>query len=148
MIGKPQWFKYRVFGWGLGIKTWQGVVYVIFAAGLLAGSLALATAKVLPIWVAGAIFVLFTADVIHIMTQMPKVNDERENYHQLLIERNSSFAAIAALLGMAFYEAYQRGAFTNPGVASTTPFDTSIIVVLGAMLLTKIISTFYLRAKK
>ena len=147
MIGKPQWFKYRMFGWGLGLRTWQGYVYVIIAAALLAGSLTLATNKIIPVWISGLIFVIFSADVIHIMTQMPKVSDERENYHQLIIERNCSFAAIAALLGMAFYEAYKNTGFSNIGVQglNSLPFDISIIVVLAAMLVVKIISTIYVK---
>lgn len=144
MIGRPEWFRYRMFGWGLGLKTWQSYVYVIVAAALLAGSVALASNKLFPIWVTGAIFVIVIADMIHIMTQMGKVNDERENYHQLIIERNCSFAAIAALVGMAFYEAYKNG-FSKAGAGM--PFDISIIVVLAAMLLVKIISTIYVKTK-
>lgn len=34
MIGKPQWFKYRTFGWGVAPKTWQGYVYVMLAAAI------------------------------------------------------------------------------------------------------------------
>lgn len=28
MIGKPEWFKKKKFGWGLTPVTWQGWVYV------------------------------------------------------------------------------------------------------------------------
>jgi len=146
MIGKPQWFKYRIFGWGLGLKTWQGYVYVIVAALLLAGSLTLATNNQISIWIPGIIFAVFMIDIIHIMTQMPKVNDERENYHQLIIERNCSFAAIAALVGIAFYEAFKNRELMLAG-SKAMPFDISILVVLGAMLLTKIVSTIYVKAK-
>jgi len=149
MIGKPEWFRYRLFGWGLGLKTWQSYVYVIVAAALIAGTVALATNKLITIWVPAIIFVIVLADILHIMIQMPKVSDERENYHQLIIERNCSFAAIAALIAMAFYEAYKSGRFLIAGVngLNTPPFDISIIVVLAAMLLTKIISTLYVQSK-
>jgi len=146
MIGKPQWFKYRMFGWGLGLRTWQGYVYVIIAAALLAGSLTLATNKIIPVWISGLIFVIFSADVIHIMTQMPKVSDERENYHQLIIERNCSFAAIVALLAIAIYQTYKNtGFFVSQNGA--LPFDYSLLIILGAMLVTKIASTIYVKAK-
>jgi hypothetical protein len=146
MIGRPQWFKYRIFGWGLGLRTWQGFVYVVVAAILLAGSLVLATNKQISIFIPGAIFVIFIVDVLHIMSQMSKVSDERENYHQLIIERNCSFAAIAALIGVAFYESFKNGSLFQVGYKGL-PFDISIIVVLAAMLLTKIVSTIYVRAK-
>ena len=36
MFGKPQWFRPKRFGWGLTPITWQGWVYALVAAGLLA----------------------------------------------------------------------------------------------------------------
>jgi len=35
MIGKPEWFKYRIFGWGLAPKTWQGYTYVLGIVGII-----------------------------------------------------------------------------------------------------------------
>ena len=150
MIGKPEWFSYRVFGWGLGLKTWQSFVYLAVAAVLLVGSIALAGTGIVGIWLPIALFALLIIDVIHIMTQMTKVKDERENYHQLIIERNCSFAAIAALIGVAIYQSYQKGALFTAGAQGTNglPFDTSILIVLAAMLLTKIASTLYVRMKR
>ncbi|NTV23700.1 MAG: hypothetical protein HGA85_04970 [Nanoarchaeota archaeon] len=145
MIGKPEWFKYRIFGWGISPKTWQGWIYaaiVAFAIGLVTSSTL--TAAVKP-WVFGIVFGVIILDVIHIMMQMPKKSDERENYHQLLIERNCSFAAVGALTAMALYQAYQNRLLLQDG--AVMPFDMSIAVVFFAMLLTKVISTFYVRAK-
>jgi hypothetical protein len=28
MLGKPEWFTYRLAGWGLAPRTWQGWVYI------------------------------------------------------------------------------------------------------------------------
>ena len=51
---------------------------------------------------------ILLADVLHIMLQLPKTHDERENHHQLLIERNCSFAAIATFT-LSYTEASQGG---------------------------------------
>jgi hypothetical protein len=81
-------------------------------------------------------------DVMHIMMQLPKVHDERENMHQLIIERNVSFAAVMALVGIAIYQAYQNRALVQ---ANQIPFDFSLLVIFGAMLATKIISALYVK---
>jgi hypothetical protein len=145
MIGKPEWFRYRIFGWGLAPKTWQGWVYVAAMAGVLGFVTATTLTAAVKPWIFGIVFGVFILDVIHIMTQMPKVSDERENYHQLIIERNCSFAAIGALIAVALYQSYQNRAVLEAG--AVMPFDASIAIVLGAMLLTKIVSTVYVKAK-
>ncbi len=144
MIGKPEWFAYRIFGWGLRPKTWQGWLYIAVLALLIGGSVAAATVYPPMAWVAGIVLALFLIDMLHIMLQLPKVSDERENYHQLLIERNCSFAAIAALLLVAFYQAYQRRALFETASLTSLPFDWSIAVVLLAMFIVKVGSTLYL----
>ena len=35
MIGKPEWFTYRIFGWGLRPRTWQGWAYILAALLLI-----------------------------------------------------------------------------------------------------------------
>jgi hypothetical protein len=145
MIGKPQWFKYRIFGWGLAPKTWQGWAYVsVFIALVL-------TVSFLPIqenikqWIIGVILFVMIADVIMMMTQLSKVSDERDNYHQLIIERNASFAAIAALLCVIIFQSYKNtGSLMSQNSA---PFDTSLLIVLGAMLAAKIATTIYVKMK-
>jgi hypothetical protein len=145
MIGKPQWFKYRIFGWGLAPKTWQGWLYGAIWFIVIVASSILTTGSASQPWVVGVLIGILILDVIHIMFQMPKVNDERENYHQLIIERNCSFAAIIALICVAIYQAYQnRALMINNGAV---PFDISIAIVLGAMLAAKIGSTIYVKMK-
>lgn len=145
MIGKPEWFTYRIFGWGVAPKTWQGWVYV----AVLALAIGLVTASTLTSalkpWVFGIIIGAVILDVMHIMAQLPKVSDERENYHQLIIERNCSFSAIGTLMAVALFQAYQNKSVLQNGFA--IPFDLSLAIVLGAMLFTKIISTVYVKAK-
>jgi len=146
MIGKAHWFKYRTFGWGLAPRTWEGWVYVAVAAFLMAGTLAMGINDKTKMWIFAIIMVIFVVDVLVIMTQLPKVTDERENYHQLVIERNCSFAAIVALLAIAIYQTYQNTGFLQ-SQNGTLPFDLSIVIVLGVMLVTKIVSTIYVKAK-
>lgn len=145
MIGKAHWFKYRTFGWGLAPKTWQGWWYIIIAAFLIGGTFAIGIADSTKMWLFAIITTIFVADVIIIMTQLPKVSDERENYHQLIIERNCSFAAIVALVAIALYQTYKNTEFIQP--KGSIPFDISILIVLGAMLITKIASTIYVKTK-
>ena len=145
MIGKPEWFKYRTFGWGVAPKTWQGWVYVIVLAFLIGGTFSMGIADSTKMWIFAIIMTVVVVDVILIMSKLSKVSDERENYHQLIIERNCSFAAIVALLGVALYQTYK-----NTGLMQSQtmmPFDYSIAIVLGAMLLTKIVSTLYVKTK-
>lgn len=80
-------------------------------------------------------------DVLHLMMNLPKISDERENYHQLVIERNVSFVALMALLIIAIYQSFQH--LGEPGLH----IDYSILIVVGAMLAAKVISTFYVRSK-
>ena len=145
MIGKPEWFKYRIFGWGVAPKTWQGWVYVATVAFVLGLTMAVGINDTAKMWIFGILIFIVVIDVLSIMVQLPKVSDERENYHQLIIERNCSFAAIIALLTVALYQTYiNAGTFVSGG---GIPFDKSILIVLGAMLAAKIGSTLYVRAK-
>lgn len=147
MIGKPEWFKYRTFGWGVAPKTWQGWVYVIILAFVLGGITAMGFNNAISQWLFAGVIAIVIIDVFHIMLQLSKVSDERENYHQLIIERNCSFAAIIALVGIALYQTYQNRALFQTGINTSMPFDWSIAVVLGAMLAAKIGSTLYVKMK-
>lgn len=142
MIGKPEWFTYRILGWGIRPKTWQGWAYLAIVAALVGFITAIAMNEAIKLWLYIAIIGIFVLDILHIMTKLGKVHDERENYHQLIIERNCSFAAIAALMGVALYQTYQHRAILN---TMTIPFDHSIIVVLVAMVVVKIASYIYVK---
>lgn len=144
MIGKPEWFTYRTFGWGISPRTWQGWVYVCALAFLLGFITAIGFTSQTKMWLYITLIIIIMLDVLHIMTQLPKVHDERENLKQLVIERNCSFAAISGLVIMAIYETLSKGReIIIPGMT----FDLSILVVLGFMLLTKIGSTVYLNSR-
>lgn len=144
MIGKPEWFTYRIFGWGIAPRKWQGFAYIAAIISILIAVMEL-TPMQYKMWAFGAVLIVMIADTLHIMTQLSKTHDERENLHQLIIERNCSFAAIAALIGVALYQTYERvGTLVSQ---NQIPFDISIAIVLGAMLLTKIVSTVYVKTK-
>jgi len=146
LIGKPEWFTYRKFGWGIAPKTWQGWVYVAIVA-LVAGFLVSITiTSALKVWIFGILFGVIMIDIIHIMTKLAKVHDERENHHQLIIERNCSFAAIAALFGVALYQTYQNKALLVSG-QTVFPFDVSLLIVLGTMFVVKVASWIYVSKK-
>ncbi|MGV8162265.1 MAG: hypothetical protein ACP5N2_02935 [Candidatus Nanoarchaeia archaeon] len=144
MIGRPEWFKYRIFGWGVAPKTWQGWAYIATFLALIGITMALNLSAKTEMIVTGVIIGLLVLDVLHIMMLLPKFSDERENQHQLIIERNCSFAAIAALILVAAYQTYQNRDLLG---SATFPFDTSIVIVLGAMLAAKIFSTIYVKVK-
>jgi hypothetical protein len=152
MIGRPEWFTYRRFGWGVSPRDWKGWLYVAVAAlvlGFITSMSALDTTK---LWIAGIIYAVFIIDIMHIMVQLPKVHDERENYHQLLIERNCSFAAIGAMLGILAYEVYQARTIrliseTNVFNPLDNPVIVSLMVILAAMFVTKVVSNIYVNMK-
>jgi hypothetical protein len=147
MIGKPNWFKYRTFGWGVAPKTWQGWLYVAIVAIVLGFTFAMGFTDATKAWIAGIVLVIFIADIMDIMIKLPKFSDERENYHQLIIERNCSFAAIIALLAVALYQTYKNSGTLMSSSTFAIPFDISIAIVLGAMLAAKIGSTIYVKLK-
>jgi len=142
MIGKPEWFTYRTFGWGIAPKTWQGWVYVAVLVLLAVFVSALPFGEATKMWLLGIFIGVFVLDALHIMMQLPKVHDERQNYHQLLVERNVSFGAIAALIGVAIYQTYMVG---DPAFAASIPFDWSIMVVIIAMVVVKSASSLYVK---
>ncbi len=149
MIGKPEWFTYRKFGWGLAPKTWQGWTYVSIIALSIGFLVSTAINEAVKIWAFAILFIIIMADMMHIMIKLPKVHDERENMHQLIIERNCSFAAVAALAGIALYQTYAHKGMIDAGQISLTnlPFDLSIMIVILVMILVKAMSTFYVKAK-
>ena len=98
MIGKPEWFMPRKFGWGLGIRSWQGVAYiavwmaVVAAIGILPISLEIRCGLI------GLVILVIFADTLNIMGKVYSKLDEREEKHQLVAERNAAFTAVAGII--------------------------------------------------
>ncbi len=97
MIGKAEWFTTRKFGWGLGVKSKEGIMYIV---GILA---ILALISSLPIdgdlKFIGSAFVIgiVILDTAHIMVQVHSNLDEREQKHQMLAETVASYIGIISL---------------------------------------------------
>ncbi|HUV81824.1 MAG TPA: hypothetical protein VMW53_01925 [archaeon] len=83
-------------------------------------------------------------DALHIMIQLQLYHDERQNYHQLIIEKNVSFAAACAVIGGILFQIYQNRDLIGMG---QLPFDASLGVVLVIMMFVKVLSTIYVKAK-
>ena len=78
------------------------------------------------------------------MTQLQSYHDERQNYHQLIIEKNVSFAAACAVIGVILLQTYQNRDLLG---TDQIPFDISLGIVLGIMLIVKVLSTLYVKMK-
>lgn len=144
MIGKPQWFTYRIFGWGINPKTWQGWAYILISM-LITGMITVApVSDNLKMWIFGIFIGAIFLDVLHIMLQLQKYHDERENLHQLMIERNVSFAAVCAIIGVMLFQTYQNREILDTG---QVPFDLSLGIVLGIMVAVKGLSSIYVRLR-
>lgn len=144
MIGKPEWFTYRIFGWGLRPRNWKGFLYIIIFLALFGLITILPISETIKMWSLGILISVIVLDTLVMMMQLSKVHDERENFQQLIIERNVSFAAVAAIVSVMLYQAYQNRALV---AVDKIPFDISLLIVLGAMLLVKIVSTVYVSKK-
>jgi len=134
MLGRPEWFTYRLESWGIAPRTWQGWVYTgaFFALFFLVISLPIPQrAKSTLMWIIGGVFLL---DVFTIWSQLGKVHDERQRLHQLIIERNCCVAAVIALAGALIYQSFRHQAL-----------DPLLLVVLGVMALTKLVTSLYVR---
>ena len=143
MIGKPEWFTYRIFGWGVRPRTWQGWVYLATVGAFMGLIKFLPITNTIRMWCFGILVGLVVLDVILIMTQLDKVHDEREKLQQMIIERNCSFAAVVALIGIAAFQAFKNQHLTKNGI----PFDSPILIVIVVMGVVKIVSTWYVRRK-
>jgi hypothetical protein len=143
MIGKPEWFTYRIFGWGVRPRTWQGWAYLAAITAIVGLIEFVPIANTIRIWCFGILAGIVMLDVIHIMTRLDKEHDEREKLQQLIIERNCSFAAVVAMIAIAAFQAFKNRHLAKIGL----PIDLSILIVIGVMAITKIVSTWHVRRK-
>jgi Kef-type K+ transport system membrane component KefB len=128
MIGKPEWFKPRKLGWGLGVRKFEGILYIIVVA-FIYGAL---FASPLGTNLKTAAAVVFTAviiiDLLHIMYVVYSNLDEREERHQLVAERNASFTAVALITIYLLY------VLINAALTETAPPFIEIIIPVGVLL--------------
>lgn len=97
MIGKPEWFTPKKFGWGLGIRRPEGIAYVIVVALFYGAIFVSPLGNGLKAAAAVVLSALIIADILHIMYSVYSHLDEREEKHQLVAERNASFTAVALI---------------------------------------------------
>jgi len=142
MIGKAEWFTTRKFGWGLGVKTKEGVVYI---AGIIA---ALALVSILPIdedlkFISSAFVIgLVVLDTAHIMVQVHSNLDEREQKHQMLAETVASYIGIISLSIFLLYLI-----LTSPSHRPDWNLVGPIIAILLAMSFAKGITLLWAQRK-
>lgn len=136
MIGKPEWFTYRILGWGVRPRTKEGWMYTLIAIAVVVGIGYLPILELYRTIAIGIVTAVIVVDILHIMTQLSKVHDEREKKNQLVIERNVSFVAVCALVLVAVYQSIKLGTV-----------DVSVIFVLAAMVLAKAGSWLWLHFK-
>ncbi|HQT44687.1 MAG TPA: hypothetical protein PLO51_01810 [Candidatus Micrarchaeota archaeon] len=103
MFGNPKWFSPRKFGWGLGLKSWQGIAYILVFAALVLVINALPVPLDFRLGLSALVLGILVIDVLHIMTQVYSHLDEREQMHQAIAERNSTFVAVVGLVVYGFY---------------------------------------------
>lgn len=133
MIAKKEWFRPRLFGWGLRPVTREGWLYISIAVLLFIAALNLPISKLGRVITAGVIMAAFLIDVLIVMVQMYMSLDEREKKHQMIIETTVSYVGISALIIVALYEAFVIGRI-----------NMGLFVVLGAMVVAKVITSLYL----
>lgn len=141
MLGKPEWFTYRIGGWGIAPRTWQGWGYVAGFAALAGGTSSLPISQPAKSILTGAVVAILLLDCLVIWIQLGRHHDERQRMHQLIIERNCSLAGVLAVVAAMGWQTLH-----NPTAsARSIPFDPTLLAILGAMVLTKAISTLWLR---
>ena len=133
MIAKKEWFKPRLFGWGLRPVTWEGWVYVAIFVVLFMGTLNLPFDDVGKVIAGGIVMVVFLIDLIIVMFQMYKNLDERERRNQQIIESGASLTAVLAILLALVYKSLSQGIV-----------DYILLGILIAMALAKGVISLYL----
>lgn len=121
IIAKPEWFTRRKYGgWGLGIRTWQGAVYLAAMFIALIVLLQLAGDSVETKLVVTGIWMLFLlVDVFDVMWKLKK--DERERIHEAIAERNAAWGMMVVItLGIfveIMYNVMNNRVYVNPFLA-------------------------------
>lgn len=125
-IAKPQWFTRRKYlGWGVGIKTWQGGVYVGAMIGLLVIASALQKAtNNYSLYAGGIILFIVIIDMFYVMTNLK--SDERERIHEAVAERNALWGMMMILIAGILFESIYYGLQNKIHI---DPFITGALVV-------------------
>ncbi|VVB65865.1 Uncharacterised protein [Candidatus Gugararchaeum adminiculabundum] len=135
MIGKSEWFTPRKFGWGLGVRTKEGIVYIMVVAALIAGAANLPIPLEQRLIATFAVLGILVIDILHIMTKVYAKLDEREQKHQAAAERNAAFVAIACLVAYVGYVALTSGTLgQNAQIVSLSAIPEKLMLPVGILL--------------
>ncbi|MFH1393449.1 MAG: hypothetical protein ABII71_02495 [Candidatus Micrarchaeota archaeon] len=128
MIGKPEWFTTRKFGWGLGIRSKEGIIYIAAALAIVFALAVLPLDGTVRLAVMALVIGALLVDTLHIMVQIYSKLDEREQRHQMLAETNAAYVGV---IGIALYIVYL---IVDAGLKDGPP-DPSVIMPLAAILI-------------
>ncbi|MDD3263855.1 MAG: hypothetical protein PHT94_03085 [Candidatus Nanoarchaeia archaeon] len=136
MIGKPEWFSYKIFGWGLRPKRKEGWIYILIFVAIIMGISYLPIQEMIKSVIMFILIGILLIDTIIVMIKLDKLIDEREKYHQLITERAASITAVFVIL-VCFLYSYIIDETVN----------IYLIIVLLAMTLGKAITYIYAKKK-
>ena len=133
MIAKAEWFCPRKFGWGLGVKSWQGIIYILGLIALI-GIINLIPMSVQMRMAATLLITgLLVLDILSVMPAVYSKLDEREQKHQLIAERNASFVGVAfgavMVISFAFTMAQGGGVDWNARFAQLWPIIALLVLM-------------------
>jgi hypothetical protein len=136
MIAKKEWFKPRIFGWGLRPVTWEGWIYIVIAVLLIIGAINLPIPQLYGVIIASVLMVVFLIDSLIVMFQIYASLDEREKKYQQIIETSVSYMALVAIIAVLLYRSFIDNVV-----------DIPLLIVLIVMGLTKTFVSVYLLKK-
>jgi len=144
MLGNPRWFKRRKYtGWGITPQCWQGWMYIV----CLLSSVFVVYG--LSVWLGlqhkyhlGVLIILVAIIIADTLDMTIKINnDERENMHEAIAERNTSwymsFVLTIGILYQAITSALHGNIFIDPFI---------MVAILGGVIV-KSLTNWYLRDK-
>jgi hypothetical protein len=95
MIAKATWFNRRKYsGWGLTPKNWQGVVYIMGIAAIVAIIQNLGFNETYKLIISIVLIIFILVDLLQAMAAIKL--DEREQKIEAIAERNASWTMVAA----------------------------------------------------
>jgi hypothetical protein len=138
IIAKPEWFTIRKYtGWGVGIRTWQGAVYIAGMCITLPILLLLFSWSTEAMIIVTGIWASFLlVDMVDVLWKMKK--DEREVMHEAIAERNAAWGmmlvlVIGLLVELLYYSLQQK-----------IYFDPVIVIALAVGVIVKSVTNYKL----
>ncbi|MFK7780550.1 MAG: hypothetical protein QM490_05455 [Candidatus Gracilibacteria bacterium] len=142
-IAKAEWFSRRKYtGWGLSVKSWQGIVYILAMVAIIALSgqpYFTELTNMYSIYLGMLVILFFVLDIFYVMYVIYNDQiDERERLHEAISERNALWGIITVLSLGIIYQYYYSSAV---GIGSVDPV---IVIALFVGLTIKALSNYKL----